>query len=181
MHGPHHHHDHPHHHDHDHPHDHGHGHHHHPAGPGHNGPAGRAVQWQTPHRPGEPDPAPAPRPADLDLVEAAFVEGFARAPDATSFLRLAGIAFVGEDAAGRRLHLLRVEAEDVVDVGSVAPLLGGGGMRYDPLPAQLTSRRRRLGFVYQDGPETRRLGFAEARALRDRSDASTLDLTGGDP
>ena len=115
MHGPHHHHDHLHHHAHDHGHDHGyghthdHGHHHHPPGPGHNGPAGRAVQWQTPHRPGEAGPAPA------------------------------------------------------------------------PLPARLTSRRRRLGFIYQDGPETRRLGFAEARALSDRSDASTLDLTGEVP
>ncbi|MGO1081179.1 hypothetical protein [Inquilinus sp. CA228] len=140
------------------------------------------MQWQTPHRPGGPEPGPAvPPPPDLDLVEAAFVDGFARAADPVSFLRLAGIPFVGEDSAGRRLHLLRVESAEAVDVGSVAALLGGGGMRYAPLPGRLASRRRRLGVVYQDGPETRHLGFAEARALADRSDASTLSLPPAPP
>ena len=161
---------------HDHDHDHAGG-HDHPA-PGHNGPAGRAIQWQTPHLPHAHAPAPSgdPKNVDLDLVEAAFVEGFSRAPDATSFLRLAGIPFVGEDASGQRLHLLRVETEDVVDVGSVMPLLGGGGFRYDPLPTKMTSRRRRLAFLFHDGAAVRKLDFAAARSLADRSGASTLDL-----
>ena len=42
------------------------------------------------------------------------------------------------------LNLLRVEVEDVTDVGSAVPLIGGQGMRYDPFPAKLVSRRRRL-------------------------------------
>ncbi|HUG61504.1 MAG TPA: hypothetical protein VMP03_06645 [Methylomirabilota bacterium] len=169
-------------HDHSHAHGHadgGHGHHHHPApGPiGHNAPGGRALQWQTPHRPHEHPPAESdPRAVDLDLVEAAFVEGFARAPDAVSFLRLAGIPFVGTAGDGRRLHLLRVETDDVVDVGAVMPLVGGEGVRYDPLPAKMTSRRRRLGFVYHDGAAPLRLDFAEARALEDRSEASRLEI-----
>src|SRR5258708_39924074 len=81
---------------------------------GHNRPTDprRPVQWQTPHR----DDAPAaqdghPRAeTDLDLVEAAFVEGFLGASDATSFLRLARVPFSGAAAAGARLLLLRVEA-----------------------------------------------------------------------
>lgn len=168
-------------HDHDHHHHHdGHGHHHHPSPGlhGHNAPGGKPLQWQTPHLPHGAEPPTDPRSADLDLVETAFVEGFSRAPDPVSFLRLAGIPFVGEAGDGRRLHLLRAETEDVVDVGAVMPLLGGAAVRYDPLPAKLTSRRRRLAFVYHDGRETLRLGFSEARALLDRSEASRLDLAG---
>ena len=103
--------------------------------------------------------------ADLDLVEASFVEGFTRCFDATSFLRLAGIPFACVAADGRRLHLLRVEIEDLTDVGTAVPLLGGKGMRYDPLPEKLVSRRRHLSFVYHDGTQLVRLGFTEVRAL----------------
>jgi len=144
---------------HDGPHDHPH------AWPGHNA-ARDAAQWQTPHLPvGQAEEPAAPHERDLDLVEASFVEGFARCSDATSFLRLAGIPFEGVGADGRRLHLLRVEVEDMTDVGSAVPLLGGEGMRYDPLPEKLVSRRRHLRFAYHDGVQLVRLGFAEARGL----------------
>ncbi|MEJ0016668.1 MAG: hypothetical protein WDN25_08890 [Acetobacteraceae bacterium] len=156
---------------HDGPHDDPHGHlhgyphaHPHPHSHGHNAPRA-ATQWQTPHLPaGEAEPAPQPE-RDLDLVEASFVEGFGQCSDPTSFLRLAGIAFSGTDAAGRRLHLLRVEIEDLTDVGTASPLLGGEGLHYDPLPARLVSRRRRLGFAYHDGTQVVRLDFAAARRL----------------
>lgn len=171
MHGEHHHHHH--HGDHDH-HHHDHGLQTGRAGPGHNRQRD-AVQWQVPHRP-EGQDLPSPPLRDIDLVEASFVEGFARASDVTSFLRLAGIPFVGLDAAGRALHLLRIEAGECTDVGSVVPLLGGQGVRYDPLPARMTSRRRDLGFLYHDGRTTLRLSFAEARNLEDRSDASRFDV-----
>ena len=148
---------------HEHPHEHPHR--HAQARPGHNA-ARETAQWQTPHLPdGHAQQAPAPGERDLDLVEASFVEGFARCSDATSFLRLAGIPFEGVAADGRRLCLLRVEIEDMTDVGSAVPLLGGGGMRYDPLPEKLVSRRRHLRFAYHDGAQLVWLGFAEARAL----------------
>ncbi len=157
-------HDHGHSHDHHHDHGHGHGHHHHPHGLGHNA-AKRPAQWQTPHDPGAGEvPAVAPEP-DLDLVEAAFISGFSNAPDPTSFLRLARIPFEGRTPDGDTLMLLRVEAEEAVDIASLSPHLGGGSMRYDPLPAKLVSRRRNLAFVYFDGKAARRLSFAEALAL----------------
>lgn len=160
---------------------HGHDHHPHEYGPscgrpvhtgeerpplGHNASQREAIAWQLPHRPraetssiaGSPEP-------DFDLVEAAFVEGFAAASDATSFLRLVGVPFQARDASGRRLCLLRVEFEQKVDVGAIAPLLGGAGYRYDPLPARLVSRRRSLAFVYAEGERTVRLDLAAARAL----------------
>ncbi|WP_245316167.1 hypothetical protein [Mesorhizobium wenxiniae] len=98
--------------DHHHSGDHGDGHHHHgpnghhdhPHALGHNGPAGKPLQWQTPHLPPDQAHKPPVDPAtvDLDLVETAFLESFARAPDPSSFLRLAGIPFVGDMADGVR-------------------------------------------------------------------------------
>jgi len=150
---------------HGHPHAHAHDHSHAHARPGHNA-TRETAQWQTPHLPpGHAHEPAAPRERDLDLVEASFVEGFMRCSDATSFLRLAGVPFVGVAADGRRLSLLRVEIEDLTDVGSAVPLLGGAGMRYDPLPEKLVSRRRHLSFAYHDGAQLVRLGFAEARGL----------------
>jgi hypothetical protein len=157
----------------------GHDHHHHDHGngagaihfgPGHNHAHGpqRVAQWQTPHlddahaRDGGADQHPEP---DLDLVETAFVEAFASASDPTSFLRLAQVPFEATGADGARLALLRVEVDAVTDVGCVMPHLGGETFRYDPLPAKLVARRRRLRFVYGDGRGLRTLSFAEVRAL----------------
>ncbi|MFK8252388.1 hypothetical protein [Ancylobacter terrae] len=164
---------------HDHHHDHGGGHSHGPShshahahaeshAPGHNhghGPQ-RVAQWQTPHLP-EPPPAADHHHAepDLDLVEKAFVEGFASASDPTSFLRLAQVPFDAVAGDGTRLSLLRVATEGVTDVGAVMPHLGGGTFRYDPLPASMVSRRERLRFVYFDGRAPRDLTLAEVRAL----------------
>jgi hypothetical protein len=142
-----------------------------PAGIGHNRPgeAGRPVQWQTPHRAHvastEEEGSP-PAEADLDLVEKAFVDGFLLADDPTSFLRLARVPFEGMAADGAKLALLRVEVDSVADVGSVTPHLGGGSFRYDPLPASMVSRRKRLRLVYFDGQDLRMLGLAEAVSLR---------------
>jgi hypothetical protein len=140
-------------------------HHRHTHGPGHNA-APLAAQWQTPHDPAaNTGQASEPEP-DFDLVEAAFVSGFNAAPDPTSFLRLAHIPFEATGPDGAKLQLLRVETDEAVDIASLSPGLGGKAMRYDPLPAKLVSRRRRLRFVYFDGVTTQHLSFAEALALR---------------
>jgi hypothetical protein len=132
----------------------------------HNQPVpGRPAQWQTPHREKAPDKAVRRTEPDLDLVEAAFVEGFAEASDPTSFLRLAHIPFEAVADDGAKLALLRVEVEAVTDVGSLTPHLGGGSMRFDPLPARMVSRRKRLRFMYFDGTTLRPLDLAQARAL----------------
>jgi hypothetical protein len=153
----------------------GHDHHHHDDGAaapstapglGHNGPAGRQpVQWQTVHRHGGALPQPPEHEADLDLVEAAFVEGFLHAKDPTSFLRLAHVRFEAVAADGVRLVLLRVEVESVADIGSVSPHFGSRTFRYDPLPAKLVSRRERLRFIYFDGENPRPMSLTEAMAL----------------
>jgi hypothetical protein len=140
-----------------------------PAGSGHNRPnePRRPAQWQTPHRVDAPAAAEgSDRPeTDLDLVEAAFVEGFLVTSDATSFLRLARVPFEGTAADGAKLALLRVEVDSVADVGSLTPHLGGATFRYDPLPASMISRRKRLRLVYFDGQKPRMLDLAEAMSL----------------
>src|SRR5262249_27739203 len=103
--------------------------------------------------------------ADLDLVERAFVEGFAAASDPTSFLRLARVPFEASAADGTRLVLLRVETEAVTDVGAVTPHLGGESLRYDPLPAALRARRGRRRFVSRGADGAQALPFAQLRAL----------------
>lgn len=153
---------------HSHAHSHSHSHDGHSHGPGHNhghGPQ-RVAQWQTPHLPDHPpEPEHDHGEPDLDLVETAFVESFATASDPTSFLRLARVPFDATDAAGTRLSLLRVETEDVTDIGAVMPHLGGGSFRYDPLPASMVSRRKRLRFLYFDGKAPRALSLKEVRTL----------------
>lgn len=125
-----------------------------------------AAQWQTPHLPHGPEADDHGHPeADLDLVEKAFVEGFATASDPTSFLRLARIPFDTVTAEGARVSLLRVETGETTDIGAVMPHLGGGSFRYDPLPAAMTSRRRTLRFVYFDGSATLPLTLAQVRGL----------------
>lgn len=150
---------------HDHDHHHGNG----SAGAGHNhaAPARGTVQWQTPHLPPDHDHHHDHGEPDLDLVEMAFVEGFAAAKDPVSFLRLAQIPFEAKDTQGTKLVLLRAETEAVADVGALSPQLGGGEMRYDPLPARMVTHRRKLCFVYYDGSAARPLTLAEVRALKE--------------
>jgi hypothetical protein len=132
----------------------------------HNQPVpGQPSQWQTPHRERAQDKVVRRAEPDLDLVEAAFAEGFAEVSDPTSFLRLAQIPFEAVADDGAKLALLRVEVEAVTDVGSLTPHLGGGSMRFDPLPARMVSRRKRLRFMYFDGTTLRPLDLAQVRAL----------------
>jgi len=126
----------------------------------------RPAQWQVLH--GDPKPGgsePCSAVTDLDLVEAAFAEGFLAAGDPTSFLRLARVPFQATTPDGAKLALLRVEIDSIADVGAITPHLGGDTFRYDPLPASMVSRRRRLRFIYFDGARLRPLALAEIIAL----------------
>ena len=96
----------------------------------------------------------------------AGVEGFAAASDPTSFLRLSNVPFEATAADGAKLVLLRVETDLLTDVGSIMPHLGGATFRYDPLPAAMVTRRRRLRFIYRGEGGIRALSFVEVRALR---------------
>ena len=125
------------------------------------------AQWQLLHSQdqSEPDHGGHDSDTDLDLVAAAFVEGFMTASDPTSFLRLAKVPFEATSHDGAKLSLLRVEIDTVADVGSITPHLGGGSFRYDPLPARMVSRRERLRLIYFDGAGLQAFDLAEAMRL----------------
>jgi len=154
-------------------HDHDHAHYDHgptmAPGAGHNHAAQprQPAQWQLLHEQeqGAQNQGASDTQTDLDLVAAAFVEGFMSASDPTSFLRLAKVPFTATAPDGAKLSLLRVEIDTVADVGSVTPHLGGGSFRYDPLPAQLVSRRKRLRLIYFDGAGLRPFDLADAMRL----------------
>lgn len=140
-----------------------------PPGAGHNHARApyRPAQWQLLARqqPNEQSDSRSDGERDFDLVAAAFVEGFIAASDPTSFLRLARVPFEAHAADGTKLSLLRVEIDDVTDVGSITPHLGGGSFRYDPLPGRMASRRKRLRFVYFDGQGLHALNLTDAMRL----------------
>jgi hypothetical protein len=131
---------------------------------GHNS-ARPVTQWQTPYLPKETQLPLGDGEPDADLVEDAFIEAFPRAPDPTSFLRLAGVPLIGEADGGRRCCLLRVEISQKTDIGSLSPYLGGSGHRYDPLPAKMVSKRQVMTLVYFDGKDPLHLSLGEARRL----------------
>jgi hypothetical protein len=81
-------------------------------------------------------------------------------------LRLSNVPFEATAVDGTKLVLLRVETDLVTDVGSIMPHLGGASFRYDPLPAAMVTRRRRLRFIYREAGGIRALSFAEVRALQ---------------
>jgi len=148
------------------------------AGVGHNqtNMADRPAQWQVLHgdsRTGSGEAYGAV--TDLDLVEAAFVEGFIAASDPTSFLRLARVPFRATAPDGAKLALLRVEIDSIADVGAITPHFGGDTFRYDPLPASMVSRRRRLRLVYFDGARLRPLSLDEIMTLTPQIDRAFSD------
>ena len=137
------------------------------AGHNHATPPRQPAQWQLLHEtaPSEQHEPPDDADKDLDLVTAAFIDGFGAAADPTSFLRLAKVPFEATATDGAKLALLRVEIDAVTDVGAVTPHLGGASFRYDPLPGKMVSRRKRLRLVYFDGRGLRMLDLAEATKL----------------
>jgi hypothetical protein len=125
------------------------------------------AQWQLLHgdHPNVKAEGRSDAESDLDLVAAAFVEGFIVASDPTSFLRLAKVPFEASATDGAKLSLLRVEIDAITDVGVLAPQLGSASFRYDPLPARMVSRRKRLKLIYFDGQGLRALDLAEVMRL----------------
>lgn len=142
---------------------------------GHNSKHAETVQWQVPHTHHDHDHDHdendiGDEKRDLDLVEKAFVESFHDCSDPTSFLRMVNIPLTGTNKEGNQLHLLRVELQNTVDIGSLTPHLGGKSFNYSPLPARMVSKRDTLLFVYQTAGEIIKLSMEEAKALKQEPD-----------
>ncbi|WP_288926945.1 hypothetical protein [uncultured Maritimibacter sp.] len=119
---PHHHHDHHHPHDHNHPHDadHLHSHMHH-------------------H-----DEA-----ADLQVLAAQFIDGFVKAADKTSYLKLAGVPFERPGQGGAKaLKLVDVELTTDWQVGTASPSFGSRELSYLPFPGEMVRERTNMSLIY---------------------------------
>jgi hypothetical protein len=119
---PHHHHDHRHPHDHNHPHDadHLHSHMHH-------------------H-----DEA-----ADLQVLAAQFIDGFVKAADKTSYLKLAGVPFERPGQGGAKaLKLVDVELTTDWQVGTASPSFGSRELSYLPFPGEMVRERTNMSLIY---------------------------------
>ena len=136
---------------------HDHDHHHHgngAAGAGHNHaqPTSGTVQWQTPHLPHDHEHDARSCASRISIWWKWLLSKALRQPRT----RRASCGWRGfrsrrPTRAGNKLVMLRVESDAVTDVGALMPQLGGGAMRYDPLPARMVTHRRRLRFIYFDG------------------------------
>ncbi len=127
-------------HDHGHGHDHDHGHDHsHSHGPGHNDSASHELHS---HLKG------GSRAEELQALAETFVEGFRKADDKTSYLRLAGVpdSLPGPDGLARRL--VDVTISDGYQVATASPGFGTRELVYLPFPGSMIAPRTTLTMVY---------------------------------
>jgi len=124
------------------PHDHPHHHHHHPEphGAGHNHAHPDHLHS---HMHGADDAA------DLQVLAAQFIDGFVKAADKASYLKLAGVPFERPGKGGdRALKLVDVELKTEWQVGTASPSFGSRELSYLPFPGEMISERTNMGLVY---------------------------------
>lgn len=137
----HHHHNHGHSHGHHH-HDHDHGHHHH--GPGHNHAHDHADHLHS-HVHGD---AAKERAEELRVLATAFLDGYRKAADKTSFLRVAGVPFKREGSDGLAMHLVETKIESKWQLGTASPAFGSRELVYLPYPGEMVTERETMTFTY---------------------------------
>ena len=120
------------------PHDHPHHHHHHPHD----------------HNHAEPDHLhshmhDADEAADLQVLAVQFVDGFLKAADKTSYLKLAGVPFERPGKGGRTaLKLVDVELTTDWQVGTASPSFGSRELSYLPFPGEMVRERTNMSLIY---------------------------------
>lgn len=102
------------------------------------------------------------RAAELRTLATAFVDGFRKAADKTSFLRIAGIPFSRKGTDGLTMHLVDVQIETNWQIGTASPAFGSRELVYLPYPGELVSERETMRFTYV--------------SLTERQDAELVEL-----
>ena len=153
--------DHAHHHGHEH-HDHEHG-HHHPHGPGHNHPHGHGDHLHS-HVHGD---VAKERQAELRTLATAFLDGYRKADDKTSFLRVAGVPFKRTGADGLAMHLVETRIESRWQLGTASPAFGSRELVYLPYPGEMVSERETMTFTYVSLSERADIDLTEILVARE--------------
>ena len=128
-----------HHHGDDHHHDHDHGHTH---GPGHNHAHGDHLHS---HVHGD---AAKERAKEQRVLATAFLDGYRKADDKTSFLRVAGVPFKRTGSDGLAMHLVETRIESNWQLGTASPAFGSRELVYLPYPGEMVTERETMTFTY---------------------------------
>jgi hypothetical protein len=140
---------------HDHPHDHGH--HHHPHD--HNHPHDAEHLHSHMHHEDEA--------ADLQVLATQFIDGFLKAADKTSYLKLAGVPFERPGQGGAKaLKLVDVELTTDWQVGTASPSFGSRDLSYLPFPGEMVRERTNMSLVYVSMDEKSVLDLRDFLASR---------------
>jgi len=102
----------------------------------------------------------------LQVLTDAFIDGFRRAEDKTSFLRLAGVPFEIAPAEGPGLKLVDVEIGTGYQVGTASPGFASRELAYLPYPGELVVERTNMTFVYVSLTERREIDLRQFLAAR---------------
>ena len=100
----------------------------------------------------------------LHLMEAAFIDGFRRAPNKLAFLLLARVPLEIDDAGAEGLKLIEIKLDERYEVGSAHPGFGSRDLVYQPLPGEMIKSETHLLFVYVSRSGRTELGFADLAA-----------------
>ena len=124
---------------HHHDHHHHHGHHH---GPGHNHAHGDHLHS---HVHGD---VARERAEETQALAAAFLDGFRKAADKTSFLRIAGVPFKRAGSDGLAMHLVETRIESKWQLGTASPAFGSRELVYLPYPGGMVAERETMTLTY---------------------------------
>jgi len=116
-------------------------HHQHDLGPGHNHP----VDHLHSHVHGTSD---RERLEELQILAANFIDGFRKAEDKTSFMRLSGIPFQKKGTDGLTLNLVDTTIVTNWQVGTASPAFASRELVYMPFPGEMVSQRENMTFTY---------------------------------
>lgn len=86
--------------------------------------------------------------AELQVLSDQFIDGFQRAKDKMSYLRLAGVPLELADGDGPGLKLVDVHLTTEWQVGTASPSFGSRELSYLPFPGEMVAERTNMGFVY---------------------------------
>ena len=138
------------------------------AGLGHNSARDAAAHLHS--HVGSPDEA-----ADLAALAAGFIEGFVKAGDKASYLRLARIPSELPSPAGPALKLVDIEIRTNWQVATASPGFASRELVYLPLPGERIAGRTNLTFIYVSLLERRDLDLRHFLA----QNKAALGMTGG--
>ena len=87
--------------------------------------------------------------AALQVLTAQFIDGFVKAADKASYLRLAGVPFERAGVGGETaLKLVDVELKTEWQVGTASPSFGSRELSYLPFPGEMIRERTNMSLVY---------------------------------